>query len=208
MTSKRPEVREHPLVDLARRQLAEGKSDRRDFLRNVTLLGVSAAPPTPWPAKSWARRSSRRPRRPRATRSWAAPCGARWPCRRWRTSRCSTGSRSRTARHIVEYLTYTGPDNITRPYLAESWEPSDDLKTWTFRPRKGIKWSNGDEFNADDVVFNFKRWLTRNRILEHRPVQRSGRGIRHRREGCGRQAEDGTAGASRRSRRSMTTRSS
>ena len=42
MSSKTPEVREHPLVDLARRQLAEGTSDRRDFLRNVTLLGVSA----------------------------------------------------------------------------------------------------------------------------------------------------------------------
>ncbi len=34
--------REHPLVDLARRQLAERKSGRREFLRTVTLLGVSA----------------------------------------------------------------------------------------------------------------------------------------------------------------------
>ena len=67
--------------------------------------------------------------------------------------------KSNQARHIVEYLTYTGPDNITRPYLAESWEPSDDLKTWTFRLRQGVKWNNGDDFTADDVVFNFKRWL-------------------------------------------------
>ena len=66
---------------------------------------------------------------------------------------------SNQARHIVEYLAYTGPDNITRPYLAESWEPSDDLKTWTFRLRQGVKWNNGDDFTADDVVFNFKRWL-------------------------------------------------
>jgi peptide/nickel transport system substrate-binding protein len=67
--------------------------------------------------------------------------------------------KSIVARHIIEYLVETGPDNITRPYLAESWEASDDLKTWTFHLRKGIKWSNGDDFNADDVVFTFTRWL-------------------------------------------------
>ncbi|NNG04152.1 MAG: ABC transporter substrate-binding protein, partial [Inquilinus sp.] len=47
----------------------------------------------------------------------------------------------------------------TRPYLAESWQASDDLKTWTFKLRRGVKWNNGDDFGADDVVYNFKRWL-------------------------------------------------
>jgi peptide/nickel transport system substrate-binding protein len=70
--------------------------------------------------------------------------------------------KSNVARQIIEYLTITGPDNITRPYLAESWEASEDLKTWTLKLRKGIKWSNGDTFGADDVVHNFTRWLDPN----------------------------------------------
>src|SRR3546814_18338478 len=67
--------------------------------------------------------------------------------------------KSNVARQIVEYLTITGDDNVTRPYLAESWSASEDLKTWEFKLRKGAKWSKGDDFNDEDVVYNFPRWL-------------------------------------------------
>lgn len=43
------------------------------------------------------------------------------------------------------------------PDLAMSWESSDDLKTWTFHLRKGVKFHDGKPFDADDVVFTFKR---------------------------------------------------
>ena len=62
-------------------------------------------------------------------------------------------------RQINEYLTETGPDNITRPYLLEKWEASEDVKTWDLFLKKGIKFNNGDEFNADDVMFTFGEWL-------------------------------------------------
>ena len=152
--------RHHPLVDLAKRQLAAGKSDRRDFLRNVTLLGVSAAaayamagdilgeavaPPAAAadgdPVMGGVLRVSM------GVQEMADPALYSWT------------EMSNQARHIVEYLTYTGPDNVTRPYLAESWAPSDDLRVWTFKLRQGVKWTNGDDFTADDVVYNFKRWL-------------------------------------------------
>lgn len=37
--------------------------------------------------------------------------------------------------------------------LAESWTTSPDAKSWTFKLRKGIKWSDGQPFTADDVIF-------------------------------------------------------
>lgn len=42
------------------------------------------------------------------------------------------------------------------PALAESWETSDDHLTWTFHLRKGLQWSDGQPFNADDVIFTMK----------------------------------------------------
>jgi peptide/nickel transport system substrate-binding protein len=63
------------------------------------------------------------------------------------------------ARHMTEPLSRIGQDGVARAYLAESWKASDDLKTCTFRLRKGVKWSNGDDFGADDVIATFKRWL-------------------------------------------------
>lgn len=46
------------------------------------------------------------------------------------------------------------------PGLAESWsvDPMDKTK-WTFNLRKGVKFHDGSEFNADAVIFNFDKLL-------------------------------------------------
>jgi peptide/nickel transport system substrate-binding protein len=41
------------------------------------------------------------------------------------------------------------------PGLAESWSVDADQKTWTFKLRHGVYWSDGRPFNADDVVFTW-----------------------------------------------------
>jgi oligopeptide transport system substrate-binding protein len=43
------------------------------------------------------------------------------------------------------------------PGLADSWSVSEDGKVWTFRMRPGLKWSDGVDLTADDVVAGFRR---------------------------------------------------
>ena len=60
---------------------------------------------------------------------------------------------------ICESLTVTDADGITRPHLAERWEASEDLRTWTIYLRRDVQWHSGDAFDVDDVIFNITRWL-------------------------------------------------
>ena len=43
------------------------------------------------------------------------------------------------------------------PGLAESWEPSKDLKSWVFKLRKGVLFHNGREVDAEAVKLNIER---------------------------------------------------
>ena len=43
------------------------------------------------------------------------------------------------------------------PGLAESWEANDDGSVWTFKLRQGVKWQDGKDFTADDVVATMGR---------------------------------------------------
>ncbi|WP_312790550.1 ABC transporter substrate-binding protein [Diaphorobacter nitroreducens] len=62
-----------------------------------------------------------------------------------------------TLYNIYETLTKINPDGSVSPLLAESWEVSPDLKTYTFRLRKGVTFHNGEPLNAAAVKFSFDR---------------------------------------------------
>ena len=45
------------------------------------------------------------------------------------------------------------------PNLATSWRVTEDPTVWEFKLRQGVKFHNGNTFNADDVVFSLERAL-------------------------------------------------
>ena len=59
--------------------------------------------------------------------------------------------------NIFETLTKINADGTVTPLLAESWEVSPDLKTYTFKLRRGVKFQNGEPFNAAAVKFSYDR---------------------------------------------------
>ncbi len=59
--------------------------------------------------------------------------------------------------HYATLSDKAADDFATIPGLAESWEASDDGKTYTYTLREGLLWSDGEALTADDVVFNIER---------------------------------------------------
>ena len=58
-----------------------------------------------------------------------------------------------------EYLCGLGDDGDIAPSLAESWSSNDDGSEWTFLLRSGVKWHDGTDFTADDVVATMERMV-------------------------------------------------
>ena len=73
-----------------------------------------------------------------------------------------TGGAASSIAEVVQYnvfetLTKINSDGSVSPLLAEKWEVSPDLKSYTFTLRKGVKFHNGEPFNAQTVKFSFER---------------------------------------------------
>ncbi|MBW2034453.1 MAG: ABC transporter substrate-binding protein [Deltaproteobacteria bacterium] len=58
---------------------------------------------------------------------------------------------------LYDTLIFPNLDGSVRPHVAEKWDISDDFLTYTFYLRKGVKFHNGDELTAEDVVFSTER---------------------------------------------------
>ena len=145
----------HSSIDKMVKDYKDNKVDRREFLRTATMLGVTATSAyglmglvEPSEAKAGGKKGG--------TMRYALQVLESSDPANWVTfEQASIGPQ------VCDYLCVTGVDGITRPGLAESWKVSDDLKTWTFKIRKGIKWHNGDAFDASDIKHNIERWIAK-----------------------------------------------
>lgn len=61
--------------------------------------------------------------------------------------------------HIYDALFQMDENYEPQPVLAESYEVSEDGKVYTIKIRKGVKFHNGNEMTADDVVASMNRWV-------------------------------------------------
>ena len=159
MTTPQPRI--HPAVLDWQSDLRNGTLSRREFLRLATLLGVSAVTaahlaacgltaqqpaPTPTVPPSQIKRGG-------TLRIGTSVQPVDHP------ARLTWAEAANQLRQVAEYLTETGPDNITTPWLLERWEVDEAVKTWTLFLRQGIKFNTGQPFTVDDVIFNFQQWL-------------------------------------------------
>jgi peptide/nickel transport system substrate-binding protein len=63
------------------------------------------------------------------------------------------------ARNLYDTLVYPDPKTGLKPWIAESWNVSNDALTYTFHLRKGVKFHDGSEILAEDVLFSMQRML-------------------------------------------------
>ena len=144
----------HPSIPRLAERVRDFKMDRREFISTATALGATTAAAYAMIGLKWAPpvlaqtpKEGGTVRMSMSVRALFDPALAEW------------SEHGVAVRQVNEYLIDWRPNGALEPWLAESWEANEDATIWTFRLRRNIAWHNGDAFEADDVIFNFKRWL-------------------------------------------------
>lgn len=143
---------DHPAVTLYAREYHAGKLSRREFLSRTTMLGLSAT-------AAYAAIGLTAPTVARAAAQTGGTLRVNMETKALKDPRLWDWTElSNFCRGWLDYLALFNRDGTVTGSLLESWETNETADQYTLNLRQGVKWNNGDDFTAEDVLHNFNRW--------------------------------------------------